>query len=137
VACFSTLIGAASAGVPAAEPREVGFGPKPAEAPGTGLTGPGYLTGDQRLQSPSRDWDPDTALHRASPRHEQQAAGVPHTVSLRALKQAGLVWAGVGQGDAEVAIRELGGYPSPRRPRQKPELDQVRLVHVFDRLGLL
>src|ERR687888_402073 len=44
---------------------------------------------------------------------------------------------GEGGGGAEMPIGELGGHPPPRGPLQEPELQQVRLVHVLDRLGLL
>src|SRR5919201_5330340 len=44
---------------------------------------------------------------------------------------------GVRSGRAEVPVGELGGHPSPRGPLQEPELQQVRLVHLLHRLGLL
>src|SRR5438309_1551475 len=43
----------------------------------------------------------------------------------------------VGRRGAEVLAPELGDHPSARRPLQKAELQQVRLVHVLDRVLFL
>src|ERR1700688_1535365 len=53
------------------------------------------------------------------------------------LKQAGLLRSGVGRDQAEVPVSELGGNPASRGARQEPDLDQVGLVHILDRLRFL
>src|SRR5579872_5884146 len=53
------------------------------------------------------------------------------------LEQPALLGAGLRGRDPQVPVRELGGHPAARRPREKADLDQVRLMDVFHGFRLL
>src|SRR6267143_1709696 len=53
------------------------------------------------------------------------------------LEQARLLRSWVWWDQAQVPVRQLGGDSTPGGAGQEPDLDQVRLVHVLDGLGLL
>src|SRR2546428_13840936 len=53
---------------------------------------------------------------------------------LRRLEQARLALRRL---HVEVLVGEVGRHPAAGGPRHEPDLDQVRLMHVLDRLGLL
>src|SRR6266581_4894844 len=79
--------------------------------------------------------------HQAAPDDGQQdaenqehPADVLHGLKLRGSEQARLPLRRL---LAEVLIGQVGCHPSARGPSHEADLDQVRLVHVLDRLGLL